>query len=293
MTYIPLKKMLLAVTLCLGASMASAEIKLSGELTQGSLIRGVVAPGSQVWLNDKPVRVAPNGKFAFGVARDGDLTQTLRVRAPDGKEYSQQVTLRKRSYDIQRINGVAQKHVTPDPKELERISQETALTKQARARDIERLDFQQDFIWPVTGRISGVFGSQRIFNGEPRAPHFGVDVAAPTGTPIVAPASGVVTLVHPDMFFSGGTLILDHGYGVSSTFIHLSEILVREGDEVKQGDLIARVGATGRATGPHLHWSMNWFETRVDPSTLVPPMETVLKSQAQGKQTASATSAGK
>ncbi|SRR5690554_2159743 len=285
MIYVPMKKMLLAVALLLGASGVLAEVKLSGELTQGSLIRGEVAPGSRVWLNDTALRVTPSGHFVFGIGRDGELTQTLRVEAPDGQLYTQQVEIRKRNYPIQRIDGVAQKHVTPPPEQLERIRKEGALTRQARAKDLERLDFLQDFIWPTTGRISGVFGSQRIFNGEPRAPHNGVDVAAPTGTPVVAPAAGVVTLVHPDMFFSGGTLILDHGYGVSSTFIHLSEILVQEGAEVKQGDLIARVGATGRATGPHLHWAMNWFDTRLDPATLVPPMETVLKRQAQENKT--------
>src|SRR5690606_24307702 len=150
-----------------------------------------------------------------------------------------------------------QKHVTPPAEQLERIRQEIALTRQARAQDIERLDVLEEDILPTTGRISGVFGSQLTVVGEARQPHSGADGAAPTGAPVVAPASGVVTLVHPDMFFSGGTLTLDHGYGVSSTFIHLSEILVQEGAEVKQGDLIARVGATGRATGPHLHWGMN------------------------------------
>lgn len=281
MIYVPVKKMLWVVALLLGASSVLAEVKLSGELTQGSLIRGQVAPGSQVWLNETPLRVSPSGHFVFGVGRDGALSKTLRVETPDGQVQTQQVTLRKRDYRIQRIEGVEQKHVTPPAEQLERIRQESALTRQARAQDIERLDFLEEFIWPTTGRISGVFGSQRIFNGEPRQPHSGVDVAAPTGAPVVAPASGVVTLVHPDMFFSGGTLILDHGYGVSSTFIHLSEILVQEGAEVKQGDLIARVGATGRATGPHLHWGMNWFDIRLDPATLVPAMETVLKRQAQ------------
>jgi len=287
MIHSSLKKLLMGVVLLLGASTVLAEIKLTGELTQGSLIRGEVVPGSRVWLNETPLRVTPNGHFVFGIGRDGELSHTLRVETPAGQVRTQQVSLRKRDYRIQRIEGVEQKHVTPPAEQLERIRQESALTRQARARDIERLDFLEEFIWPTTGRISGVYGSQRIFNGEPRQPHYGVDVAAPTGTPVVAPASGVVTLVHPDMFFSGGTLILDHGYGVSSTFIHLSEVLVQEGAEVKQGDLIARVGATGRATGPHLHWSMNWFNTRLDPATLVPPMEAVLKRQALEKQTAS------
>jgi murein DD-endopeptidase MepM/ murein hydrolase activator NlpD len=125
-----------------------------------------------------------------------------------------------------------------------------------------------------------VYGSQRILNGEPRRPHFGIDIATPTGTPVKAPADGVVTMVHPDMFFSGGTLILDHGHRLSSSFLHLSKIVVKEGDEVRQGDIIAEVGATGRVTGAHLDWRMNWGKERVDPSLLVPPMEapTVEKS---------------
>ena len=132
--------------------------------------------------------------------------------------------------------------------------------------------FLAGFIWPLQGPITGVYGSQRILNGEPRRPHFGVDVAAPTGTPVVAPADAIVTLVHPDMYFSGGTLIMDHGHGLSSTFIHLHKVLVEEGQVVKQGDVVAEVGATGRVTGPHLDWRMNLFTVRIDPELLVPPM---------------------
>ena len=268
----------LLFALIMSVAPVAAEVRLEGEMTQGALMRGTVEPGSRVWLNERAVRVAPNGRFAFGVGRDAELNQVLRVELPGGGIETHELTLKKRDYEIQRINGVAKKHVDPDPQELKRIQADSRLTKKARSADLERLDFLQTFIWPATGRISGVFGSQRIFNGEPRAPHSGVDVAAPKGAPVVAPADGIVTLVHPDMFFSGGTLIVDHGYGVSSTFIHLSEILVKEGQEVKQGDPIARVGATGRATGPHLHWNLNWFDVRLDPALIVPPMESVLKS---------------
>ena len=139
----------------------------------------------------------------------------------------------------------------------------------ARARRDQRTDYAAPFAWPARGRISGVYGSQRILNGEPRRPHFGVDVAAPTGTPVYAPAPGIVTLAHEDMYFSGGTLIIDHGHGLSSSFLHLSEILVEAGTYVSRGDLIARIGATGRASGPHLDWRMNWLDRRVDPQRLV------------------------
>ena len=249
-----------------------AELVLQGELTQGALLRGQVEPGSKVWLNGESLRVTPEGQFVFGTAREAPLRQTLKIESPRGEVETRELDLQKREYDIQRISGVANKHVNPDPAQLARVAEENKLTRAARERDSDLRGFQQSFIWPASGRISGVFGSQRIFNGEPRAPHSGVDVAAPKGAPVVAPADGVVTLVHPDMFFSGGTLIVDHGLGVSSTFIHLSEILVEPGQDVAQGDLIARVGATGRATGPHLHWNMNWFDVRVDPALVAPPL---------------------
>ena len=162
--------------------------------------------------------------------------------------------------------------VSPSAEDLERIYKDIALVKTVRKKDDPRTDFTQAFIWPVTGRISGVYGSQRILNGKPKRPHYGVDIAAPTGTPVKAPADGVVTMAHSDMFYSGGTLIVDHGHGISTVYMHLHKILVEAGQRVQQGDVIARVGATGRVTGPHLHWGMNWFETRLDPSLLVPPM---------------------
>ena len=142
----------------------------------------------------------------------------------------------------------------------------------ARKVDLPLPGFAEVFQWPLIGPISGVYGSQRFYNGVAGSPHFGVDIARPTGSQVSAPASGVVTLVHPDMFYSGGTLIIDHGHGISSTFIHLSEILVKEGDAIHQGQVIAKVGQTGRATGPHLDWRMNWFEERLDPQLLMGPM---------------------
>ena len=146
----------------------------------------------------------------------------------------------------------------------------------AKARRLSRTDgllaVQQGFVWPVTGRISGVYGSQRIYNGTHGTPHYGVDIARPEGTPVLAPAAGEVTLAEPDLFYSGGTVILDHGYGFSSSFLHLSEVHVSLGDLLSAGDLIGAIGATGRATGPHLDWRMSWFSQRIDPQLLVPPM---------------------
>jgi murein DD-endopeptidase MepM/ murein hydrolase activator NlpD len=178
----------------------------------------------------------------------------------------------KRTYDVQRIDGLPPKKVTPSEEDMVRIRKEYALIRTARDRDDAREDFLGGFEWPARGRISGVYGSQRILNGVPRRPHFGVDVAAPVGTLVYAPADGVVTLAHDDMFFSGGTLIVDHGHGLSSSFLHLNAVLVKEGDRVRQGDPIAKIGATGRVTGPHLDWRMNLVGARLDPQLLVGPM---------------------
>lgn len=197
----------------------------------------------------------------------------LTVQAPQGGIAKHPISIKPRQYDIQRIDGLPPKKVTPTAKaDLARIRADIALVRKVRRRDDPRTDFDQPFIWPVLGRISGVYGSQRILNGNPRRPHFGVDIAVPTGTPVKAPADGVVSMAHDDMFYSGGTLIVDHGHGISTVYMHLSKILVAEGTQVRQGDVIAQVGATGRVTGPHLHWGMNWFETRLDPSLLVSPM---------------------
>ena len=185
---------------------------------------------------------------------------------------SQNLTVEQREYALQRVNGVPQKTVTPPPEVLARIRKESAMVGKARRRSESRQDFLNTYQWPLIGPVTGVFGSQRVYNGTLGRPHYGVDVARPVGATVVAPNSGVVTLVHSDMFYSGGTLIVDHGQGISSTFIHLSKILVDEGQEVERGQAIAEVGATGRATGPHLDWRMNWHGQRLDPALLVGPM---------------------
>ncbi len=177
-----------------------------------------------------------------------------------------------REFEVQRIDGLPQDKVTP-PRTQEvqdRIWQDVVQIRKGRGVESQRTDFTEAFLWPVDGIVTGVFGSQRILNGTPKSPHSGLDIAGDTGTPVLAPAGGVVTLWHPDMYFTGGTLIVDHGHGITSTFIHLSDTLVAEGDVVTQGQAIAKVGATGRATGPHLHWSMNWGKVRIDPQLLLP-----------------------
>ena len=243
---------------------------LLGKLTQGSLIRGQIAPHSQVKLDGEALKVAPSGEFAFGFGRDASLTHTLSWRLPNTTDWvSKTLTLTKRAYKLDNIEGVAQKYVSPPPEVLSRIRKDNQAIAAARRSFTDSVFFMQDFILPAQGRISGVYGSQRIFNSVPKRPHFGLDIANKTGSPVVAPASGIVRLAHKDMYYSGGTLILDHGYGISSTFIHLSKIYVSEGQEINQGELIAEIGATGRVTGPHLDWRINWFKERLDPALLV------------------------
>ena len=268
-------------------------MRLDGPRTQGGLLRGRVPPGSTVEYAGDAVRVSKDGWFLVGFGRDAPPEAELVVVFPDGRRERQVLKVDRREYDIQRIDGLPPRKVTPRSEEdLARIRAEVKMVMQARAIDDPRADFLGGFRWPAKGRISGVYGSQRILNGEPRRPHFGVDVAAPTGTEVFAPADGVVTLVHPDVFFSGGTLILDHGHGLSSAFLHLSRILVEKGERVVQEQLIAEIGETGRATGPHLDWRMNLLDRRIDPALLVGPMPKWTSSDSNCHQVAKRGGAG-
>jgi len=254
--------------LCLSSTETQA-LELDGEPVQGGLIFGSSAPGSRVFLDGNEIMVSPEGRFVLGFDRDESGERSLVVRDGAGNEESVILAVAPREFAIERVDGLPPRTVTPDPEALERIQAEAALVSAARARRDARTDYARGFAWPASGRISGVYGSQRILNGEPRRPHYGLDIAAPTGSPVYAPADGVVTLVHADMYFSGGTIVLDHGQGLSSTFLHLSRTLVEAGETVRSGDLIAEIGATGRASGPHLDWRMNWLDRRVDPQLLV------------------------
>jgi murein DD-endopeptidase MepM/ murein hydrolase activator NlpD len=266
--------------LSLAASNAAmAQVSLQGQMEQGALIRGQTTAGSEVYLNGESIKITPEGHFAFGFARDAALEQDLTVIYPDGLTQVKPLTIEAKQYKIDKVNGIAKKIMKPDPKAQARAAQDSKQVKAARNQFTTSEAFTQSFIWPLTGRISGVYGSQRVYNGKPGNPHYGVDVAAKTGTVVVAPADGVISLSVADMFYSGGTIILDHGYGVSSSFLHLSKLYVKQGDEIKQGQPIAEVGATGRATGPHLDWRINWYQMRLDPVTVVPPMARVLDKQ--------------
>ena len=248
--------------------------QFEGSLQQGGFIWGRVAPGSVVTLDGEQLDVLADGTTFAGFGRDAAASADLVVSGAQPCRETLQVA--RREYQIQKVEGVPQKTVTPPPEELARIRREATLVANARAPKLARPDLLNSvlagFVWPVEGPISGVYGSQRFYNGEPRRPHFGVDVAVPTGTIVRAPAAGRVTLAEPDLYFSGGTVILDHGYRLSSSFLHMSEVSVQVGDELQAGDIIGAVGATGRATGPHLDWRMNWREERIDPQLLAPPM---------------------
>lgn len=262
----------LAGLLAITTSVWAGELTLDGPMVQGGLVQGRTDPGTSIVFDGHAVRVSDEGVFLIGFGRDAGPEAELVAIFGDGTRERRRVHISQREYRIQRIDGLPPRKVSPTEEDLKRIWAETASLKKARKRDDARTDFQTGFVWPVVGRITGVYGSQRILNGQPRRPHYGIDVAAPEGTSVVAPADGEVTLVHPDMFFSGGTLILDHGHGLSSAFLHLSRILAEEGQRVRQGEPIAEVGATGRVTGAHLDWRINLFERRLDPALLVSPM---------------------
>lgn len=264
-------KVLLALVLLVFFPSVQA-LELRGQWQQGGIIIGKVSAGAQVEYAGKKLHISPVGEFVIGLGRDAKPSVSLRVIQADGSVQEQQFAVKQRKYNIQKVTGVPLRTVEPDPEQIERARREAQMASDARKGDLPLNFFAQPFQWPVLGPITGVYGSQRIYNGVPNSPHYGVDIARPVGTLVKAPAGGIVTLVHPDMFFSGGTLIIDHGHGLSSTFIHLSEILVKNGDDIHQGQAIAKVGKTGRATGPHLDWRMNWFEERVDPQLLVGPM---------------------
>lgn len=232
---------------------------------QGSLVFGKVPANATVRYGTRVLRPTNYGTVVFGVGRDEAGPVSVDILTADGRTQVASVDVTPRDWPVENVRGVPPKTVAPPPDIAARIEREQAQVTAARARDDDRVDFAQAFIWPLQGRISGRFGNQRVYNGVPKSPHSGMDIAAPNGTPVLAPAAGVVTFAAPNLYLTGGTLLLDHGHGVSSNFLHLSRIDVKVGDRVQQGQVIGAVGATGRATGPHLHWGMNWFEVRVDP----------------------------
>jgi len=264
------RRFFIGASLSLAAFPARADDKpvrfsVTGAMTQGSLALGSAPPGSLVALDGRPLHVAADGRFAFGFAPDQTKASLVTVRYPDGGGDSRSFTPSARQYETQRVNGLPQKTVTPPPEVQARIAHEAETIYLARLNDSGGTDFLSGFDWPAPGIESGVFGSQRIDNGVPMSPHYGVDMAAPVGTPIRAPADGTVAICD-DYYLDGGFTLIDHGQGVSTSYLHQSKRLVKAGETVKRGQRIGLIGATGRATGPHLHWAMNWFQVRLDPS---------------------------
>ena len=247
-----------------------AEI-LSGTAIEGGLIIARTNPANRILLDDNAIEIAENGVFVIGFHRESDVPVSLRIIAPDGSMMTSNLTPRQRDYNIQRIDGLKQTMVTPPANVLARIKADSKAVRAAREQETPLGDFWRGFDWPARGRISGVYGSQRILNGKPRQPHYGIDIAAPRGTPVRAPASGKVMLVK-DLYFSGWTVVIAHGLGVNSSFLHLDQVDVKAGMMIKRGDLIGTIGATGRATGPHLDWRIDWQGRRIDPGLLVSPM---------------------
>ncbi len=240
-----------------------------GKFEQGSFILGKTDPNSKVFIDKRKIRVSKKGFFAFGLDRDRKNDVTIKIIKGSEQNIIQKKVL-KREYKIQRIDGLPPKHVTPPPEVYERIKKDNKLIGKARSIDSPYEFFKDKFIHPLDKYIvTGVYGSQRILNGKPRRPHYGIDFHAPEGTPVKAMMDGEVTLAENNMYFTGGTLIFDHGHGISTLFMHMKDINVRVGQKVKQGEIVGTLGKTGRATGPHLDIRLNWFDVKLDPMTIL------------------------
>ena len=244
-------------------------VEFKGKFEQGSFILGKVEPGSKVLIDKREVRVSEQGYFAFGLDRDRKNDISIKVHNKGKLETIYKKVL-KRKYQIQRIDGLPPKQVTPPPEVFERIKKDNKLIGEARSLNTNYDFFKEKFIYPLDKYIvTGVYGSQRILNGKPRRPHYGIDFHAPEGTPVKAMMDGEVTLSEKDMYFTGGTIIFDHGHGISTLFMHMKDIKVKVGQKVRKGQVVGTLGQSGRATGPHLDVRLNWFEVKIDPVTIL------------------------
>ena len=250
-------------------SQSVSAVEFIGEFKQGSFILGKTKPGSKVTIDKKKIKVTKDGYFAFGLDRDRKNNVLIIVKEKDDtKKFEKKVF--KRKYKIQRIDGLPSKQVTPPPEVYERIKKDNILIGNARSIDSNLSFFKDKFIYPIDKYIiTGVYGSQRILNGKPRRPHYGVDFHAPEGTPVKAMMDGIVTLSEKNMYFTGGTIIFDHGHGISTLYMHLKDIDVKVGQKIKQGEVVGTLGKSGRATGPHLDIRLNWFDVKLDPMTVL------------------------
>ena len=249
-------------------STESNAVEFKGKFIQGHYIVGLTEPSTQIIINKKEIRVSKDGYFVFGIDRDRKFDLTI-TKIKNGKKDKIIKKVLKRKYNIQRIDGLEESKVTPPESVYKRIKEENNKIGKARAINSDLSFFKNQFIMPVEGIISGVYGSQRILNGKPKWPHYGIDIAAKKGTMIKSSGSGTVTMAEEDLYYTGGTIIMDHGHGISTIYSHLETVIVSVGDKINQGDIIGTVGSTGRSTGPHLDFRINWFQTRLDPMSVL------------------------
>ena len=261
-----MKKLLLILAIFFPTNILA--IEFDGKFIQGHFILGKTDPNSKIIIDKKNVKVSDDGYFVFGIDRDRKFDLTI-TKISNGKIEKVIKKVLKRKYNIQRIDGLEESKVTPPESVYKRIREENNRIGKARSIDSDLPFFKNQFIMPVEGIISGVYGSQRILNGKPKWPHYGIDIAAKKGTMIKSSASGTVTMAEDDLYYTGGTIIMDHGHGVSTIYSHLENVMVSVGDQINQGDIIGTVGSTGRSTGPHLDFRVNWFQTRLDPMSLL------------------------
>jgi len=259
-------RLILIIFLLNPANLYAVEFK--GKFLQGHYIIGQTDPSAKIIIDKKEVKVSIDGFFVFGIDRDRKFDLTI-TKIQDGKKEKIIKKVLKRKYNIQRIDGLEESKVTPPESVYKRIKEENNKIGKARAINSNLPFFKNQFIMPVEGIISGVYGSQRILNGKPRWPHYGIDIAAKKGTMIKSSGSGTVTMAEDDLYYTGGTIIMDHGHGISTIYSHLETVLVSVGDKINRGDVIGTVGSTGRSTGPHLDFRVNWFQTRLDPMSLL------------------------
>ena len=246
----------------------SFAIEFNGKFIQGHFIIGKTEPKSKIIIGKKEVKVSKDGYFVFGIDRDRKF-DVLVTKIKEGKKEKIIKKVFKRKYKIQRIDDLQENKVTHTEEVYKRIKDENYRIGEARAINSNLIFFKNKFIMPVNGIVTGVYGSQRILNGKPRWPHYGIDIAAKQGTKIKSSGTGIVTMAEDDLYYTGGTIIMDHGHGISTIYSHLEKVMVRVRDEINQGDIIGTVGSTGRSTGPHLDFRINWFQTRLDPMTVL------------------------
>ena len=240
-------------------------VEFKGKFIQGHFIIGKTKPDSKITIDKKIVKISKDGYFVFGIEKDRKFDIVI---TEDSKKIIK--SIQKRKYNIQKIDGLPKKKVTPPEEFYARIKRENKLIGEAREINSDLSFFTEKFIIPVDDAIiTGVYGSQRILNGIPKWPHYGLDFAQKKGTPIKAMNNGIVTLAEEDLFYTGATLIFDHGHGISTLYMHMHEIFVNVGDHVKRGDIVGTVGTSGRSTGPHLDIRLNWFQVRLDPATIL------------------------